>query len=737
MNTNIERKPLPIHTVIIDTNTHQRYTVKSILGYGGTGITYKCFSSDGNYYCLKEVYPTELADCLIREDNGKISLNPIFGKKHLETWNWYHKNLIKEEEIQRTVAIDLSAEANDPYFLKANGTFAANGTLYAKYHMEKGCTLSQTIDSLTPTELLSVLITASKKLDCLHNRKHFLHLDLSPSNIYVVDHARGKEAYFLDFGSAMPLDNQNGNGYRFSATVGYSSQEILAKTEGNQSPIYKIGKFSDTYSLVAILFRALVGEVFSADYRIDPHSWMSKVRMKLNESGVGKATDPLIAIIQKGLSAADERYQSADELFHDLCTVYDSITGSDAELFELISEMEGRIDSFEKAILQKISSESEDIKNKTKEENKKTRNHISKIASGFAACFVLLFGALLFFHFADFEPPEITVQACAKSEQGYEIDGDYFECLLKITDNKELDWYHLTVEDLFFDGFDCIPDLENLNNGIYKLTLANIKKTADTAKIIIRENRAEDASENALRETHIPLVFVDKKGDRTPPSVIVSKPASASDKYMISAGENLTYLVSLSDETALFKENVSEEYIHAVDFQYDDLIISHEHGMYKITFTNVQGSDGEHHLQFSPGLAIDTNRNYSKSVEAIFYLYADEKNIDLSDPEITLSALSISSGEAKYRMEVTDNMCIRSFDLDEKDITTIGFSADIRIEYVTTFSDQHVIRIIHFKNIKNTSDSEEKFFIINSGIATDAFSNQSSAIISPSFVLSE
>ena len=157
----------------------------------------------------------------------------------------------------------------------------------------------------------------------------------------------------------------------------------------------------------------------------------------------------------------------------------------------------------------------------------------------------------------------------------------------------------------------------------------------------------------------------------------------------------------------------------------------------KITFINVQGSDGEHHLQFSPGLAIDTNRNYSKSVEAIFYLYADEKNIDLSDPEITLSALSISSGETKYRMEVTDNMCIRSFDLDEKDITTIGFSADIRIEYVTTFSDQHVIRIIHFKNIKNTSDSEEKFFIINSGIATDAFSNQSSAIISPSFVLSE
>ena len=737
MNTNIERKPLSINTVIIDNNTNQRYTVKSILGYGGTGITYKCISSDGNYYCLKEVYPTELADCLIREEHGKIVLNPIFGDKYSGTWNWYHENLINEEKTHRRVAIDLSAEANDPYFFKAFGTFTANGTLYAKYHMEKGCVLSQSIDSLNPSELLSVLITSAKKLDCLHNKKKLLHLDLSPSNLYVIDHARGKEAYFLDFGSALPLGDSDKPNHRFSATVGYSPQEILAKAEGNLSTIYKIGKYSDTYSLVAILFRALVGDIFSADYRIEPHLWMAKVRIKLCECGLERASDQLIEIIQKGLSERETRYQSANELFQDLCAVYNSITGNDTELLELISEIESRIDSFEKAISKQISTEADEIKNKTREENKTTRKHISKIAYGFLACFILLFGALMLFHFSDFEAPEITVQACKKSDLGYEIYGDYFECLLKITDNKELDWYYITEDDLIFDGFDCVSKLEDLNNGTYKLTLSNIKKTSDIAKIVIRAGCAEDASENALRETRIPLVFIDKKGDLTPPSVVVLKPSSASNTHMISTGENLTYMVSLSDETELSEENISTDYIHAVDFRYDALDISHEYGMYKITFINVQGNDGEHRVYFSPGLAIDAKHNYSQGIEETFYLYSDEKNIDLSNPEIKLSAPLASTGETEYRLDITDNMSIRSFDFSKKDITMVGFSADIEIEYVATTSNQHIVRIIRFKNIKSTSASDEKFFIINSGIETDSFKNQTSAVISPTFVLSE
>jgi len=734
---NTKRKPLAINTVIVDKDDkRQRYTVRSVLGYGGTGITYNCLSSDNRYYCLKEVYPTELADCLTREHNGKIILNPIFGAKHQVTWDWYKDHLVKEEETQRSTSVDPNAEANDPYFLKSYGTFTAdNGNLYAKYDTENGCVLSQLIDSLSATELLSILITAGKKLHCLHANKNYLHLDLSPSNIYVIEHARGKEAYFLDFGSALPLDNLDDTNHRFSSTEGYSAQEVVAKAQGNQSSLYKIGKYSDTYSLCAILFRALVGDVFSADYRLEPHLWMSKVRVKLDECGAERATDQIIEILRNGLSEKETRYQSAEELCNALCAAYNTITGNNTEINELIKDIETRIANFEKAVLQEIASEGEKTRKETKKvihfDGKKTRWLIGVIS----ACFLVIFGAFLFFNLTDFEAPKITTQACPISDQGCEIYGDYFTCELRITDNKELDWYYITESDLIFDGFECVPKLIHLNNGIYQLTLSNIKRTTETAQIVIREGRAKDASGNTLDETHIPLVFLEKTGDVTPPSVIISKPAAALNQYLISVGENLTYWVSLSDNIELSKTNVSEEYIHAVDFQYDHIDIGSEYGMYKITFINVRGVNGEHRVYFSPGLAIDSNDNYTEGIEANFYLYDDEKNIDISNPKVEISNPTILDGVIEYQLDVTDNMSIRSFDLNKRDITMVGFSADIEIEYVPTSSNQRIVRIIRFTNIKSTSDSNDTFFIVNSGIAIDSFNNQTSAEISPSFTI--
>ncbi len=730
----IERRPLAIGEVIVENDDkRQRYTIKSILGQGGTGITYQVNDAVGNAYCLKELFPTELTDSLIRTEYGKITLNPIFGNKHESVWAWYHDNLMQEEQMQRKIAINAKSKANDPYFLKSYGTFRAeNGNLYTKYELEDGTALSQVIDSFSVSELIKILITAAKKIDILHIIKRYLHLDLSPANIYVIQHASDKEAYFLDFGNAISLDDPNGaSKHRYSTTEGYSAPEVRAKAEGNGSSIYEVGEYSDTYSLAAILFRALVGDVFSADYRLEPHLWMSKVHVKLGKYGAEKATEQIIEILRRGLSEKESRYQSASELLNDLCTAYNAITGNNAEIDKLIKDIEIRITDFEQAISQKLDTKSEEINAHTEKESKKTRNHISKIAVGFAACFVAVIGLALVFVLSDFKAPKIMPQACAKTDQGYEVYGDYFECLLQITDNKELASYNITINDLIFDGFDCTPSLKSVDDGCYQLILGGISKTSDSAQIIIQAGCAQDTAKNHSVETHIPLVFIDKKGDVTPPSIIISKPASAQKQYLVPLGGELTYWVSMNDETELSKENVSEEYVHAADFQYDELITSYEHGMHKITFVNVRGNEGECHVYFSPGLAIDTNNNYSKGVEAKFYLYSDEKNIDTSDPEIKISTLSASNGVLEYQVEVTDNMSIQSFGLSENDITMVGFSANIQIEYVPTFSNKHSVRTIRFTNIKSTSDSPDKFFIVNSGIATDSFSNQTKAVISP------
>ena len=736
---NTERRPLSITTPVIDKKGRKQYTIKSVLGYGGTAITYKCASSDGGFYCLKELYPTELADCLIREADGRIVMNPIFGDKHQKTLDWYIRNLIEEEKKHRLAASDSEAEANDPYFLRSYGTFTAeNGNLYALYDMKKGIALSQSIDSLSPVELLSVMITACKKLHRLHSGKKMLHLDLSPANIYLVENVKGgSEAYFLDFGSALPMDAPDVSSHRFSATEGYSAQEILARAEGNHSAIYKIGAHSDTYSLAAILFRALVGETYSIDHRLDPHLWMSKVREKLSACGAERAADSLIGIIRKGLDQSEYRYRSANELFDDLCAAYGTITGDSTELVELINDIETRIKDFERAVMQRISDTAEEIKAHTERDGNKTRRYISKLATCLAAALILIVGAFLFIEHTDFVKPRIILQDCQKNEEDYVVDGDFFECILKVKDNKELEHYDVTVDDLIFDGFECIPSIERFSDGTYLLTLANIKREADTAQLIIKAGCAEDEAKNESGETRFTLVFADKPGDSTPPSVVISKPISALGRYLIPVGGDLILWVSLDDNTGLKSKNVTEELIHT-DVEYDGIKVETvNESTYKVTLFNVRGSDGEHRVYFSPGLAIDKNNNYSLSVEMNFYLYSDEESIDNIAPEIKISSPTVSDEAVEYRLEITDNMGIRDLRLSARDITPVGFSADISIVYVSNSAVDRVVRIIRFTNVRSTSDDSEKYFIINSGIATDRFGNRTSGEISPSFTFTK
>ena len=75
-----QRTPLPIGTLITENETVQ-YKVLSVLGCGGNAICYKVISSDEQYYVLKEVYPTEIANFLMREED-KIILNQI-GRAHV------------------------------------------------------------------------------------------------------------------------------------------------------------------------------------------------------------------------------------------------------------------------------------------------------------------------------------------------------------------------------------------------------------------------------------------------------------------------------------------------------------------------------------------------------------------------------------------------------------------------------------------------------------------------------
>lgn len=741
-----QRIPLTIDTLIAE-NKNIVYKVVEILGCGGSSICYKVLASDHNFYTLKEIYPSELAEFLCREDNGKLILNPLFHTQKLEDiWQWYKTNLQNEAKKQAEISHDPEIQANDPYFIKCYGTFiATNGNLYAKFDMQTGRTLSQALeqDSLPPDKLIAILLTAIKKLKRLHDRG-MLHLDISPNNLYLINHELGEEAYLLDYGSAKKSSDPD-NYYRFSATLGFSSQEVYARAQANHSSIYKTGTFSDTYSITAILFYGLIGDLFSVDYRLNSTMWMTKLRQNLQKFGFENSTDRLVNILEKGLSEKNKRYQTAKELFDDLNGAYQSMTEQNRGTALLLENIESRLDRFENLLSKKIESEGEKIKEtitskaneieqKINSDGRQTRNIACIILIGVFILF-LIAGAFISGYLKqkkreslekiDREAPEILLTNCRQLQGDYIITGNSFEALLKISDNNQLDWYHISDNDIRLDGFEGCVHTQALSDGLYQLIISEIHNKSDNARIVISEGCAKDASGNRTGEITLPVSFTTT--DSRPPIVTILKRQS---KYLVKNRSDAVFFIFIHDEN-ISKFNLSEEnYIIANNFEYGDFNVEKydsDKNLYKVTFYDVRGTNGEKKIYIAPGVAIDHYNNYSLSCETSFFLYDDEKNIDTSPPEIILSAPKITETSVEYYFRFYDNIEIVSRKLDKDDITMVGFSATIEIDWIT--------KIIYFKDIQSTSDSNEKYIIINSGVATDAFNNRSNAVVSQNFTI--
>lgn len=720
----MHKTPLALNAVICDSHDKCCYTVKETLGSGGTGIAYKCLSSrDGYYYCIKELYPSELAAYLTRQADGSLTFETaLAGAELYSLWEWYQDHFIQEAKIQQHSSVDSVADTNDPFFLRSFGAFECNGTYYAKYDIQKGIPFSKLLDDLPLRELLSLMACAAKKLDALH-QKGILHLDICPSNLHVIEHTPGKELYFLDFGNSLKFDESTPS-RRFSATDGYSPLELWAKSEGNTSSCYQIGPHTDTFSLTAVLFRALTGETYCADHSLNPEAWKEKIRTKTYECGANCISDSLIGILSKGLSSQENRYQTANALLQDLQKlndVYIQISGNRDDLRLLLSDIQKRIDHYES--LQHA-------------EATKTKRFALLLTT--CSCAVILLALLIsaLFQFCDFRAPTVTVQNIGRNETGHFIvRGSSLELVLKISDDKELEWHNITLNDLVFIGFSVSAkncQVEPLSNDSYKLVLQNIQATnAEYQSIIIKGGCAEDRADHRMEQQEIPLIFVPDTGDTTIPTVTVTKPSSA----LVRCGESVSYSVYFDDETQLNQLDLSQAFF-AAGFQYEKMdVVRKAAGMYTVQFFNIQGTNGICRMYVAPGAAIDLNGNYSKGIDALpFYLYDSEDSIDTVPPTIAISSPMVENSSVTYTITATDNGTFRSINLPANSITPVGFTAEIHIESPSTLSGE-VVRLVRFSNISSVSD--EMYFILNSGVVADSFGNISPAIISPVFSLPE
>ena len=286
-----EAKPhqLPAGSVLSD-----RYTVESVIGEGGFGITYKGYDKKLDIpVAIKEYFPHSM---VMRDTSGERgnTVLPYDGKNK----ELYEKYLARFFSEARTLAKlqSISGVVHVQDYFNENGTAYivmeyVDGKTLKAYAKEKGGKISS-------EEALELFYPVATALSELH-KQGVLHRDISPDNIMVTKEGK---VTLIDMGASREL----GDDQRTMTVLlkpGYSPLEQY--TSGA-----KQGPFSDLYSFCASFYRVITGKT--------PPEAMERLNSDTLKvpSELGIKINPNVEnALLKGLSVkASDRYQSMEEL---------------------------------------------------------------------------------------------------------------------------------------------------------------------------------------------------------------------------------------------------------------------------------------------------------------------------------------------------------------------------------------------------------------------------------------
>lgn len=290
---------LPVGT-ILDSET-RKYTILSVLGKGGFGITYLAKSS-----VLVDNIPFEVEFAIkehfissMNERNGTTVLvsnsnNTAEVKESIDTF------LVEAKRLKKL-------SQNHHGIVRVNENFSANGTAYYVMEYVKGKSLREYVKQsrlgkLSEAEALKLFTPVARTVAYLHENR-VTHLDIKPDNILIREN---DEPVLIDFGLSKHY------------TL-YGKPTSVIKTEGcsaGYSPIEQyvgIRSFSpeaDVYALGAVLYYMLTGK--------DP-----VVASDITPEYIRKQLEPVVSqgLLDKVLKAMQkdkaERAKSVDCFFSD------------------------------------------------------------------------------------------------------------------------------------------------------------------------------------------------------------------------------------------------------------------------------------------------------------------------------------------------------------------------------------------------------------------------------------
>ena len=214
------------------------YRIEQPLGQGGFGITYQGIDTRLNRpVAVKEFFP----EGCWRSGSTVVSAG---------RWNSDSYSNAKQKFLLEGQTL---GQFNHPGIVQVFYYFEENNTAYMVMEYLKGKTLTELLEQnqgrLSETQALKHIIKVGEALEILHQAQ-FLHRDIKPDNIMLVDDGR---VVLIDFGAARDFTANSTTRYTTLLTPGYAPLEQYGRA-------LKYGAFSDIYALGSTLYHLLTGE---------------------------------------------------------------------------------------------------------------------------------------------------------------------------------------------------------------------------------------------------------------------------------------------------------------------------------------------------------------------------------------------------------------------------------------------------------------------------------------------
>jgi hypothetical protein len=261
----------------------QEYTVKSVLGHGGFGITYLAADNNlGKDVAIKEYLPTEFA---VRRDDSQVQPRSTADN---DDYEWGLDRFMKEAQ---TLGL-----FRHPNIVPVYRAFKENGTAYMVMEYQKGQALTELFrkhrSEFTEEDLLGLMIPLLEGLAVVH-KAGYLHRDLKPGNIFIREDG---SPVLLDFGAARNAVGRKSKNLTSIVTPGYAPLEQYF-ADGNQGP------WTDIYAIASILYQAVAG-------RIPPEAPARVKRDPIThavDAGRGRFSETFLTAIDIGLRVEEEQ----------------------------------------------------------------------------------------------------------------------------------------------------------------------------------------------------------------------------------------------------------------------------------------------------------------------------------------------------------------------------------------------------------------------------------------------